>query len=321
MRILPSDVHVGRPLGFGALTIFPLFSEGTRPCEYLLADEGMEAGTLTVSEVSQQGSVPELVVENLGPQKVLFLEGEEVRGAKQNRVINATMLVPAHCKLTIPVSCVEQGRWTRTSTCFASSKTVSPLHLRHTLKSSVTEALGQKRGHRSDQARVWDEVRKQQRVLGVSSPTSALADTYAKYEKQRVKAHGALRYVPGACGLAVALGSQVVSLDHFDKPATCEKVWARLLSGLLLDALADGVRAEGPPDPSQVTQLVDEARSARWAPSEIVGAGQEFRATFDDKVGSALLLNGRLVHGSVVARLAEPPGSSRNNREKGESRP
>jgi len=43
--------------------------------------------------------------------------------------------------------------------------------------------------------------------------------------------------VEGATGLAVAIGNKVVALDLFDKPATCRKVWNRLLSGLVLDAL------------------------------------------------------------------------------------
>ena len=36
--------------------------------------------------------------------------------------------------------------------------------------------------------------------------------------------------------MAVAFGKQIVCLDLFDKPSTCQKVWDRLLSGGLLDA-------------------------------------------------------------------------------------
>jgi len=55
--------------------------------------------------------VPNLAVDNKGERFVLFVEGQELRGAKQNRVLNASVLIAAHTKTVIPVSCVEQGRW------------------------------------------------------------------------------------------------------------------------------------------------------------------------------------------------------------------
>jgi hypothetical protein len=295
-----TDIRIGPSARFGPLTVFPLFCEANRPVEYVLSDEGIEAGTVTVGEVSQQGSVPELIVENKGLCRALFLEGEQLVGAKQNRILNTSVLVPAHAKLTIPVSCVEAGRWRRTSAYFTPSKHVSPYHLRHALKGSVTRSLKAKLGHRSDQGQVWEEVRQQQEALSVESGTSALADTYEKYEQNLAEAQQAMQYVPGACGLAVAIGPQVVTADIFDKPATCEKVWNRLLSGLVLDALADP-QAGGSPDPVQVRQFLDETRSAAWAQTGAVGEGEELRAEFGGKVGSALLLGGALVHGSVVA--------------------
>jgi len=294
-----ADIRIGQAARFGSLTVFPLFCEESHPVEYLLSDEALEAGGATVSEVSQQGSVPELVVENKGAQRVLFLEGEELRGAKQNRVLNTSLLIPAKSKLTIPVSCVEQGRWRRTSAFFAASKTGSPYRLRYALKGSVSKSLKENRGHRSDQGQVWEEVSKQHDALGVESGTSALADTYEKYEQNLDEACKALQYVPGACGLAVAIGAKLISADVFDKPATCQKVWNRLLSGLVLDALAEA-QAGGSPDPAQVLQLLQDTRNAGWTQTEAVGEGQEYRAEFDTNLASALLLEGSLVHGSVL---------------------
>jgi ARG and Rhodanese-Phosphatase-superfamily-associated Protein domain len=76
----------------------------------------------TVEEVSEGGSVPDLLVTNLGGSRVLFLEGEELRGAKRNRVLNTSVLVAAHSKTRIPVRCVEQGRWRYRSRHFVSDE-------------------------------------------------------------------------------------------------------------------------------------------------------------------------------------------------------
>ena len=59
--------------------------------------------------------MPELVVENPLDERVLLYDGEELVGAKQNRILNVSVLVEAKSALTIPVSCVEQGRWSHVS--------------------------------------------------------------------------------------------------------------------------------------------------------------------------------------------------------------
>jgi hypothetical protein len=53
-----------------------------------------------------------------------------------------------------------------------------------------------------------------------------------------------------------------------------------------------------------VAQLLQQARNADWTPTKVVGEGQEYRAEFDGKVASALLLDGSFVHGSVLAPLS-----------------
>jgi len=157
MPILP-EIRVGEPIRHEALAVFPLFSPAGGGVEYLLSDEAITAGSVDVEEVSESGSVPNLLVTNQSDSKVLFLEGEELRGAKQNRVLNTSVLVAARSKTTIPVSCVEQGRWRYRSRQFVSGESHSSSKLRHYLKRSVSESLKAGRGHTSDQMAVWGEV-------------------------------------------------------------------------------------------------------------------------------------------------------------------
>ena len=85
-------------------------STGLATCSLARA---LEDGTLQIDEISESGSVPHVRVTNRGSNDVLFLFGEEIRGAKQNRIANASFLVAAYSELVIDVSCVEQGRWGR----------------------------------------------------------------------------------------------------------------------------------------------------------------------------------------------------------------
>ena len=79
---------------------------------YPPADAVTLAGeSVRITEVREGGSVPDLRVANLGDVPLLLLDGEQLVGAKQNRILNMTVLVAAQSEVTIPVSFVEQGRW------------------------------------------------------------------------------------------------------------------------------------------------------------------------------------------------------------------
>ena len=66
-----------------------------------------------------------------------------------------------------------------------------------------------------------------------------MSDTFETNRARLEEFRDRLKYVEGATGLAVAVGNKVVALDLFDKPVTCGRVWDRLLSGVVMDALEE----------------------------------------------------------------------------------
>ncbi|HEV8059003.1 MAG TPA: DUF6569 family protein [Gemmataceae bacterium] len=293
-------IRVGDPICHESLTVFPLFAEPHGQVEYLLSDEALQAGAVTVQEVSEGGSVPVLLVENSGDTRVLFLEGEELVGAKQNRILNTSVLIPAKSKIKIPVSCVERGRWAYKSKQFGSGGRHSSSKLRHSLKSSVSASLMDGMGHHSNQGMVWAEVDKQQAMLGVSSKTAAMEDTFlANQEKINLYADQ-FQYPEGAVGVAVALGDKLVAVDLFDKAATCRKVWRRLLSGFILDGVARTSEA-GQVTPHAVEGTIAALSHSSWEQVQPVGDGEEYRVKSEDGTqASALAFGDSLVHGSML---------------------
>jgi len=300
MAVTFPEIRVGEPIRCNGLAVFPLFAQPSGGVDYALSDEAISEGTVTVEEVSEAGSVPDLSVENKGDIRVLFLEGEELVGAKQNRILNTSVLVAAHSKTNIPVSCVEAGRWGYRSRFFGSSGSHSPSKLRHALKASVSRSVRAERGHTSDQGEVWEEVARQQAALEAFSGTSAMSDTFEAHRKRLDAYQEKLQYVEGAIGAAVTVGGKVVSCDLFDKPATCQKVWRRLLSGVVLDALEVGPD-EKQPEAADVERVVRGLADLSWEPADPVGEGEELRSSSEGgDHASALVFNDVLVHGSVV---------------------
>jgi len=303
MSVSIPQLTVGDPTRHEALSLFPLFAEPNGDVEYRLSDEAFSDESVLVEEINEGGSVPDLLVENKGDARVLFLEGEELVGAKQNRILNTSVLVAAHSKLKIPVSCVEQGRWRYNSKYFNSSGSHSSSKLRKSLKASVSRSVQQKQGHKSDQGKVWEEVSSLCQDFSVDSVTGAMSDVYGSYNERIKDFQEKLNYTEGAVGVVAAIGNSIVSLDVFDKPATCEKVWKRLLTGLVFDALAVG-ETEDFATSADVEKLLNVAGTLTWEPAHAVGEGEEYRAESPSgDHASALLYEGTLVHGSVMTAV------------------
>ena len=115
-RIIFGEIQV-----HGHVAVIPMIGNGNSGPDYLTMKEAMESHLLAVTEVTEGGTVPELKVINQAEKPVLFLDGEELSGAKQNRVLNATILLREKSSTVIPVSCTEHGRWSYQSSHFEES--------------------------------------------------------------------------------------------------------------------------------------------------------------------------------------------------------
>lgn len=104
-------LHAATPVTFGDIAVIPLRTLAFVDPPWLLLSEALASASVEISEISDQGTVPTIHIANRGVQDVLLLDGEELVGAKQNRILNTAVLVRAHSTLEVPVSCVEEGRW------------------------------------------------------------------------------------------------------------------------------------------------------------------------------------------------------------------
>ena len=103
------NIELGELQSYKKMGVIPLKTSVSQGPEYITLKEALERNQLKVKEVSRGGSVPELKVINNAEIPVLLLDGEELIGAKQNRVLNTTILLKEKSKTIIPVSCTEQG--------------------------------------------------------------------------------------------------------------------------------------------------------------------------------------------------------------------
>jgi hypothetical protein len=120
-QLVTESIQLGEPIEHRGVVIAPLFPRRQPRIEYLTLEEAIPLG-FRITELDAAGRVPELLATNPLESNVLLYDGEELLGAKQNRILNVTVLVAATSETRIPVSCVEEGRWSARSTFFDAAK-------------------------------------------------------------------------------------------------------------------------------------------------------------------------------------------------------
>jgi hypothetical protein len=289
-------VEVGKTASFKNLAVVPLKVRAAEsPPKYLLSFEAIGQGQLEVMEVDMMGHVPELLVRNRGEGMVLLLDGEELVGAKQNRIVNTTILLAAQSSTKIPVSCVERGRWRHVSEHFKPGRH-APAAMRATKAKAVTRNLAESGQARADQGEVWAEVDRYSAGSGVHSPTDAMNDIFEKREGDFKSFKENFRYEAGACGCVAVINGRFAAIDLFDDPATLEKVWVRLLEGYILDAIvAPDSKTFAFPEET-AGKLVSDMRASEYVERQTVGLGADRRFATGGMSGSALVYEKNCIH-------------------------
>jgi hypothetical protein len=176
-----NGAKIGRKQSHRNLAIFPLLSGYATGLDYITLDEALAEELIEVVEVSEEGTVPELKVVNKSPCMILILDGEELVGAKQNRIVNTTILIQEKTTTVIPVSCVEQGRWAHTSPQFDSEERLMTAQLRAMKAEQVHRSIRTSDDFYSDQAAIWKEISSKAARMEAESPTMAMSDITGPY--------------------------------------------------------------------------------------------------------------------------------------------
>jgi hypothetical protein len=234
-----------------ALTVWPLVRRPDAPPpsgpSYVALVDALASGKLQIDEVSEHGRVPHVRVANRGREGVLVLFGEEILGAKQNRIANASFLILAGREVVIDVSCVEQGRWGRERGArFEAGLGVVSSAMRRKMERKVS--LSRTRGGRfdADQGEVWDGVQERLTWSGARSRTGAYSDYLATRKTDLQEIGGAFRPVPGQVGFVAAIGGEVIGVEIVGRGEVFERAFQRLLHGYAVDAADAGFLRDEP---------------------------------------------------------------------------
>lgn len=298
---LAAPLEAGPPDVRGPLAVFPLFG----PPPLLEYDAFATARGVAVKELVSGAAVNDLLVVNRGPRAVLLYEGELVAGAQQDRTLDVSVLVPAGAALTVPVSCVEHGRWdgARHAEDLAPAPHAAYPALRQLKNHAAASALAAGGEPRAAQGAVWQEVEDKAGRLGTRSATGAMSGLFEGREDDLEALVPPLH--EGQCGTLAAIGGTLTVLDHVSRPEAFAALHGPLVRGYALDAL----EAPAAPAPSleDAQAFLGRVLTARLSHRDGIGAGRDVRFAEPHLGGSGLVAGDELVQ-LTAFRVARPNG-------------
>ena len=304
------QTKVGRKQSYKNLALFPLLSTYSTGLTYLLLDEALSEGVIEVVEVDKEGSVPELKVINKSSKMVLILDGEELVGAKQNRVVNTTIMIKGNSSTIITVSCVEHGRWSYSSASFRSENRMMSSNLRSRKVQQVNYSVRSSGEFRSDQGAIWDEIAQKAERMHVDSPTGAMASIYEKQMPSIQEYTKQFSLIDGQVGAVFMINGEVTGMDAFGRHETFAKVFNKLLSSYAIDAIDwYDPEKEHKVLKSKVTKFMNASKGASIESHPSVGLGTDLRLESEKVIGFALSLEDQILHLCIFPREDEQRGN------------
>jgi hypothetical protein len=300
VRSFLASVSVGEPLSFEQLALYPLWRKEAAPFSCITLDEAMARGSFHVEEVDG-GTVALLLVVNDTAERVFLMDGEELVGARQNRILNLSLLVERSSELKVPVSCVEQGRWVFSGARAMRAANLSHPSLRGEKAAQVHQSLRERRSFESDQGQVWNSVHYKLCQADSPSPTGALEAAFEHNRAKLDKYSAALSCPEGAVGVAAVIAGSFVCADIFATPALLSSLWQKLVHSFALDALDAPSTGWKLPAAAEIEGELALPEDAVVEPFDAPGLGVSVRLRTGRTSGSALVVDGTAVHVEIFA--------------------
>lgn len=304
--------RLGAAATYENLCIFPLVSSRDTTPDYLGMKTALAKQLVEIQEISQEGSVPNLNVINRSKLPVLIIDGEEMVGAKQNRIANTSILLAAMTTTQIPVSCTEQGRWRYTSPSFKDSGVVMASRARVSKSYRVSASLKQAKGFNAGQGEVWHDVADLHQRGGTHSHTQAMKAAYELKQKQITAYVQAFPLEAGQKGMIVFMNGELAGVDYVSRFAAYADVHEKLLKSHAVEALTEtktGWSATGLRETA--TKFLDQLLTLPATEHPAVGLGKDYRLA-GPNAGSALLTyEEEIIHWTAFPNsMVDNPGQS-----------
>lgn len=281
------------------LSIVQFLSTPSNSFDYISGPKALENGLVEVKEINEQGSVNNLYLINLTDKYIFFMDGDILTGAKQNRVLNSSVMIAPNSKINLPVSCIEQGRWHSVSDKFNPSNHISPQKLRAKKSQSVSLNLKANRFHLADQNEVWHDVEGYYEAHRMSSSTMDLSELFTRKEDDFEIFIKKFELNTNSNGISLFVNKKLLSIDLFNRTDIYQEYFPKILRAAAIETFQLKEKENQITEAEatyKILNLFDTLETIKYETYPGVGIGTEKRFNTENITGFELNFNSHLIH-------------------------
>ena len=266
---------------------------------YISLSEALKNKKAVIKEVSESGSVNDLSIENRSDEFIFMSDGDILTGAKQNRVLNTSVLVAPMTTVTIPVSCVEAGRWRYNKRDFMDTEYSAPSYMRSSKAKNVKHNLFLSKCFDANQSKVWDDVKSYEQKMGFFSKTSNLSDVYDHRKGDINEFIKSFEPEAEMNGMAIFVHNRLLNLEIFNSENIFKEYFTKLLRSAAFEAMnlnEAEVKLTEAEAFYKTNDFMDNSEKLKWEFHKGVGAGEEKRFESADMTGFELSYENKMIH-------------------------
>lgn len=290
---LGKDIELLKPQVHENLAIIPLKTEKSY-IDIMTLKKGFELGLAEVKECDNS-QVNTLIVKNMAVTPLILIDGEEVVGGDQNRIVNATILIDAKSEMKIPVSCTEKGRWGFKSE-FKQSNYIANYNTRR-----AKEYASRKHHHFQDV--IWSSINDLEIENSFASPTSAMEESYENLKIDHNKIISEFDIVPGQNGVLIIVDGEIKGFELFLNSEIYKEFHEKILKSYLIDSKIENKTFTINVDAAQL--VINNALASTFEEKQNHGVEEAFEFENDEGLGTLYTYKDQIIHLSYFKKLED----------------
>ena len=267
-------IRLSKPLSYRGLTLVGISSSKNDGQRYITLSEGLKLNQIQINEVSESGNVPQLSIQNKSNLPCFVMDGEELIGAKQNRITNSSFLIAPHSSSIIPVSCVEQNRWNYNSRNFSASENI----IFNKGRKEKFQDIHQGHSYQADQSRVWSNIQDKMSNLDAMNDTSSMNKIYKSKKSELEEYVSKFQAQENDIGVIYAIGDKIEGIDIFHGSYLFKQYLPKIIKSCVLEIIEQGIKSSQIPVLRFKKFFDDICHLPVTANRDYFGLGSEYRS-------------------------------------------